>query len=429
MTDLLALSARLIDDGGDASEAHRFTLETHELAEGIALTEAFSHLVTFRTDDGLVVFDVSLDALGTKVRDSLRGWDDAAVRTIVYTHGHRDHVGGAPAFLAEADDAGRARPEVIGHHNVAARFDRYDLTAGLNGIVNARQFGDGGGMAGGWPTGDAWVRPTTTVDDELHTTVGGLELHLHHALGETDDHLWAWVPEHRAAVVGDFFIWAFPNAGNPQKVQRYPTEWARALRDMAACEPELLLPAHGLPIAGRDRIARVLDDVASALETLVESTLALMNEGAPLDEIVHSVRLPDELLARPYLSPIYDDPEFTVRNIWRRYGGWYDGNPARLLPPPDAAVATETAALAGGVEVLVARARELADAGDLRLAAHLVELAARAAPDDRSAHAARAEIYERRRKAESSLMAKGIFGHASRESAAIAGGDDAVPAR
>jgi len=27
----------------------------------------------------------------------------------------------------------------------------------------------------------------------------------------------------------------------------------------------------------------------------------------------------------------YDDPEFVVHNIWRLYGGWYDGNPARAL--------------------------------------------------------------------------------------------------
>jgi hypothetical protein len=47
-------------------------------------------------------------------------------------------------------------------------------------------------------------------------------------------------------------------------VQRYPIEWAAALRDMISREPELLLPAHGLPIAGRERIARVLGDIATA---------------------------------------------------------------------------------------------------------------------------------------------------------------------
>jgi alkyl sulfatase BDS1-like metallo-beta-lactamase superfamily hydrolase len=212
----------------------------------------------------------------------------------------------------------------------------------------------------------------------------------------------------------------FPNAGNPQKVQRYPAEWATALRRMAALEPDLLLPAHGLPVEGRARIHQVLDDAASALEHLVSETLALMNDGASLDRIIHEVRVPDHLLERPYLRPLYDEPEFVVRNIWRQFGGWYDGNAARLKPPSDLAVAVETARLAGGALMLARRAMELRDDGDLRLACHLAELAALAAPEDGEVHALRAEIYRSRRHQETSLMARGIFADAEARSRAVA---------
>jgi alkyl sulfatase BDS1-like metallo-beta-lactamase superfamily hydrolase len=131
------------------------------------------------------------------------------------------------------------------------------------------------------------------------------------------------------------------------------------------------------------------------------------------------VKLPPALLERPYLRPVYDEPEFVVHNIWRLYGGWYDGNPANLKPAPEAALAAEIAALAGGTAPLVARARELADAKQLRLACHLVELAARAEPESREAHAVRAEIYSQRRHEELSLMAKGVYAAAARESAAL----------
>jgi alkyl sulfatase BDS1-like metallo-beta-lactamase superfamily hydrolase len=101
---------------------------------------------------------------------------------------------------------------------------------------------------------------------------------------------------------------------------------------------------------------------------LHDQTVGLMNAGARLDDIVHTVRAPQHLLDRPYLRPVYDEPEFVVRNVWRLYGGWYDGNPARLKPAPDAALAAEIAGLAGGAHRLAERARELADVGDLRLA-------------------------------------------------------------
>jgi alkyl sulfatase BDS1-like metallo-beta-lactamase superfamily hydrolase len=215
---------------------------------------------------------------------------------------------------------------------------------------------------------------------------------------------------------GDLFIWASPNCGNPQKVQRYPLEWAVAAREMAALGAEVLLPGHGLPIVGADRVRRALGDVAALLESLHDQTLALMNEGARLDDILDAVRYPDELLAKPYLRAVYDEPEFVVRNIWRLYGGWYDGNPARLKPPRDAALAQEVATLAGGADRLAARAEAVAAAGDLRLAGQLAEWAVQAAPDLAAARAVRAAVNRSRVDAEASTMSKGVFGWAAAES-------------
>lgn len=85
-------------------------------------------------------------------------------------------------------------------------------------------------------------------------------------LGGTDDHTWVWLPERRTICCGDFLIWNFPNAGKPQKVQRYPEEWAAAVRSMTALRPELLVSADGLPIGGAERIARVLGDSPRPVE-------------------------------------------------------------------------------------------------------------------------------------------------------------------
>ncbi|MFI0528199.1 MAG: alkyl sulfatase dimerization domain-containing protein, partial [Ilumatobacteraceae bacterium] len=260
------------------------------------------------------------------------------------------------------------------------------------------------------------LRPAETFSESHDITVGGHRIEMHHARGETDDHLWAWMPEHKAVVTGDFLIWNFPNAGNPQKVQRYPIEWAAALRRMVAMGPELLLPAHGLPIEGKERIARVLDDVATALEDIVRDVVAMMNAGATLDTIIHTVRVPAETLAKPYLRPLYDEPEFVVRGIWRQFGGWWDGAASRLKPSPDAHLATALAQLAGGADVLLRRATQAAADGDMRLACHLADLAGWAAPDDPAIHGGRADIYLARRKVETSLMSKGIFAAAARES-------------
>jgi len=110
--------------------------------------------------------------------------------------------------------------------------------------------------------------------------------------------------------------------------------------------------------------------------------------------------------------------------VWRLYGGWWDGNPASLKPAPEATVAGELATLAGGAQVLADRALALLDspataaeqAESLRLAGHLAELAALAAPSDAGVHRVRAEVFSRMSDAATSTMAKGVFTWTARDS-------------
>ncbi len=131
-------------------------------------------------------------------------------------------------------------------------------------------------------------------------------------------------------------------------------------------------------------------------------------------------------MERPYLAPVYDEPEFVVRNIWRLYGGWYDGDPSTLKPAPSAALASELAALAGGAAALADRAVELAEGAgsggrefstELRLAGHLAELAVLADPSDPGVRRIHSEVFSVMASVATSTMAKGIYRWAASESA------------
>ena len=76
MSDILKLSARYIDEGtyDGPKWINRTTGELSEIAEGIAVVEAFSHVVSFKTGEGLVLFDTSLDCFAPRVISALRGW-------------------------------------------------------------------------------------------------------------------------------------------------------------------------------------------------------------------------------------------------------------------------------------------------------------------------------------------------------------------
>ncbi|MFC9616459.1 alkyl sulfatase dimerization domain-containing protein [Streptomyces sp. NPDC056938] len=393
--------------------------ELVRLRDRVGFFPAFANVAAFDTGDGVVLVDSGDFRTAAQLHEAVSGFGAGPVRSVVYTHGHVDHVFGVAPFDQEADKSGGPRPEVIAHEAVPARFDRYIRTAGYNSWINRRQFGV---PSLEWPT--TYRYPDVVYRDRLTVRRAELTFELVHARGETDDHTYVWIPELRTLCTGDLFIWNTPNAGNPQKVQRYPEDWAHALRAMQELGAELLLPGHGVPVVGSRRVHQALDDTARLLESLCEQTRELMNAGHRLDAVIHGVKVPEELLAKPYLHPAYDEPEFVVRNLWRLWGGWYDQNPAHLKPAPEADVAAEFARAAGGASALALRASELLAAGELRLASHLAETAALAAPADQEVARVRADVFARRALQETSTMARGVFHWAAAESAALAAGTD-----
>jgi len=389
---------------------------SEELADGLLYQKSIAAVTTVDTGDGLVMLDTGGLFDRSAVYEAVRRWrPDQPVAAAVFSHHHVDHVFGTERFEAEAADRGWAPPTVYGHEAMGDHFRRYQRTAGWNAAINVRQFAlPVEGFS--WPT--EYRFPDVTYRDSLTFSRGDCTFELHHARGETDDATWTWIPERRLLHPGDLFIYAVPNAGNPQKVQRYLSDWAVALRAMAGLGAEIMTSGHGLPIFGVDRIRQALTDTATLLDAVEDATLDLMNQGRSLDQILHEVQIPAQLADRPYLRPVYDHPQFLVRSVWRRYGGWYDGEPDNLLPAPRAEQATQWVALAGGVEVVLARARELAGAGNTRLACHLVEFAVLAEPGSSQAHQVRQQIYAARSAEQESSMARNILGHAARSSEA-----------
>lgn len=220
----------LISGGVSIDDHHPLQIggdtRTAMVSDDIMFVESFANSIVIRTDEGLVMIDVGGPLHADAIHRAVRSWSDAPLHTAVYTHGHVDHIYAVGRFEAEPE-APAAR--VIGHSAVPARFRRYEMTNGYNGIINQRQFQLGGPFFPG-----DYRYPDVTYDDRLDIAPGGVEMSLRHDRGETDDGTWVWIPSAKVVCTGDLFIWASPNCGNPQKAQRYCDEWAAALRKMMA---------------------------------------------------------------------------------------------------------------------------------------------------------------------------------------------------
>ncbi|MDP6981104.1 MAG: alkyl sulfatase dimerization domain-containing protein [Myxococcota bacterium] len=411
MADKVVNDTRNIDPSVGGTLFERYFTGRHT-AEEIAdktyfLTADYVGVIAMETSDGLLLVDTGMSSTADRVHDELRKHTTAPLHTVVYTHGHMDHAFGLKPWI----DAGES-PRIIAQERVVERFETYKRTGPLNIHANKVQFGIEEGIV--WPQEhDDFIWPTVTYRDELTIEVGGETFELHHAKGETDDATWVFAPERGIVCTGDLWIGMLPNCGNPQKVQRYPEEWADALEAIASKGPRLLLPGHGPIVEGAEQIKKLCLDTAEALRALVEQTLEGLNAGRPHDEIVASVHVPDHLITEPYLDPLYDRPEFIARNVIRKYGGWWSGHPADLLPASREAQAREIVALAGGVDPVVDRALAVNES-DPELAGHLAEWAFLAEPGSTRACQCVIDIFGKRAESEISLMGRGILSHAVR---------------
>ncbi|MFC0582800.1 alkyl sulfatase dimerization domain-containing protein [Micrococcoides hystricis] len=433
---LLQRSSKIIDSGEHDPQVdpiNPLTNELHELNEQVAVITSFARVVAVKTNAGIVLFDTSTGVATEKVLSELRSWSQDPIHTVFYTHGHLDHVSGSGTVRQHAIDRGEPAPRFVGHQNIARRWARYRRTNQFNLDINSRQNNhlanpnftigpNAEARARGVNTfvPEDVVEPDTTFTDVFTENIGGLTFSVRHVLAETDDHSWIHIPELKTVIGADLISWNFPNAGNPQKIQRYPAEWAQALRDIIAVEPELYVPMHGLPITGHQRITTVLGDTAEALETIVDQVVDAMNQGHSLPRIVEQLRLPTELMAKPWLRPRYDDPEFMIRTVWRSYAGWWDGEPVTLKPASRTDVARALAEMVSNGLTLKAAAEKAVADGQLDVATELATYAAAATPEDPEVHRTLAEVYATRAESEPSTMCKGVFVDAAERASAKA---------
>ena len=225
--DILDLADRLWRGQNSTSDLHPVSHlgGLAEICDGIAFLPAQANMTVIRTEDGLILIDTGSPFAARANHDEVRGWTGERLSTAIYSHGHIDHACGVPVWEAEAAERRWPAPIVLAHEALPRRFDRYKLTNGYNQIINQRRFSASGSCAG--------LRSTATrtgpTPDEMAVDVGGVQLTLRHEKRETDDHTVTWIPDRHVLCSGDLFIWAVPNAGNPQKVQRYPREWGAGI--------------------------------------------------------------------------------------------------------------------------------------------------------------------------------------------------------
>ena len=329
---------------------------------------------------------ILIDALDSgerarRLKEKLEQETGKTVETIIYTHGHPDHRGGAGAFQDTVKEIIAFAPKRV----------QLKYTERLNKVLGERtrrQFGyalteeecitQGIGIREGHAVGDGvyeFLPPTTVYTEEkVERTIDGVRLELKAAVGETDDQIFVWLPDDQVLCCGDNYYGCWPNLYAIRGSQyRDIAAWTDSLKEIMAYPAKALLPGHTRPILGQEKIQEVLGNFCGAIESVLLQTLDCMNQGMTEFETAEAVKLPEEYLGLPYLGEFYGTIDWSVRAIYHGYLGWFDGNPTNLNRLPDCVMAEEILDLAGE-EAVYARAEERYGEGNYQMTVQLCDL-------------------------------------------------------
>jgi len=348
------------------------------------------------TTEGVVLIDT---LISRRVAKQVKEKINNKIKYIIYTHGHIDHVRGTNVFM---DD----NPEIIASKYLPNRLDRYQMLAPYKARKDAQQFGSPEIV----PEFDI-IYPTRTFLGDMTFTLGDKTFELHTARAETDDAVWIYVPELNTAFIGDLMIGSLPNVGNPWKPTRFALDWAKELERIKELKPEYIFYNGGGTFIKGEEAMRAISDNIDVIHALHDQVVEHINKGTHITEMIHKVRIPEHLMESPYLQPIYSRPEFFVFNVYRWYHGYFDGNPAHLLPRPQREVTNEILKLIGDSNKILNRAQELLDNNQAQLALEVLDVLIQADPDNIRAKKMRIKLLQNIGEGDFSLMSRNTWAY------------------
>ncbi len=388
----------------------------YKVADGIYQVRGFdlSDISFVRGKTGWIVIDPLISAEVVRAAWKLfqqHVGEGLPVTAVIYSHSHADHWGGVRGILSDEDVK-------LGKVRIIAPRDFMNYTISENvyagNAMNRRLFYQYGinlpvspyghvGQGLGQNTSSGAVgliAPTDIVESNLEemTVDGVLMIHQNTPGTEAPSEMNTYFPEHRALWMAENVVASLHNIytlrGAPV---RDPLRWSKYIAEALyrfGVDAEVMFASHHWPRWGNERIQEVLRAQRDLYANMNNQCLHYANRGVTINQIHNVYELPKGLQQQWHTRGYHGSPEHNSRGVIQRYLGFWDCNPATLIPLSPEDSAPLYVEMMGGADKIIAKGRELLDQGKYKLASEILDKLVHAQPDNQAAKDLLADAFE-----------------------------------
>lgn len=372
-----------------------------------------ANMTLVKGDTGWILFDVLTSKETAKAALDFANQQLGArpVVGVVVSHSHADHFGGLRGVVEEADVRSGKVPLIapVGfmEHAVAE-----NVHAG-NAMSRRLYYQYGVALPSG-PYGHVdqaigknisrgnigLIEPNRYVEQDYEEiTLDGVKMVFQNTPGtEAPSEMNTWFPQWKA-------FWAAENiSGTIHNIYtlrgaliRDPLLWSKNINEALyrfGREAEVMFTAHSWPRFGNARVQQVMRDQRDAYAHLNNQVLHLANNGVTINEVHNRYQLPKSLQQSWAAHSYHGSEAHNSRAVINRYLGYWDANPATLIPLSPKDSAPLYVEMMGGAEKILAKARSLHEQGQYLLATEILNKLVYAEPANQAAKQQLADAFE-----------------------------------
>ncbi|WP_083700122.1 alkyl/aryl-sulfatase [Shewanella sp. UCD-KL12] len=332
------------------------------------------------------------------------------ISSIIFTHSHMDHFGGALGLLDTLSEQEVAAIEVVAPGGFMHEATSENVMAGtamsrramyMYGKQlprTARGHIDSGlGKEPAFGTFSI-LSPTITVETDEAKVIDGVPFEFQIVSGtEAPSEFTFYLPQHQAYCGAELVSKTMHNLYTLRGAKvRDALEWSRSIDEALTNQQEakVYFGSHHWPIWGGDAIADFLVKQRDTYKYIHDQSVRMLNQGLTPAEIAEAIEMPPALANTFASRGYYGTAKHNAKAVYQAYLGWYDANPANLDPLPSSQSAQKYIELMGGNAAVLTHGEQAFAAGEYRWAAELLNKLVFADSTNQQAKALLAKAYD-----------------------------------